>query len=172
MNMEYKTFFGKTVTHEEAIKEGISSLIVDILIKVNSISEKDFKKYDEQIHIVKNFIDENTFVIEMANDFVNNKKRLELLAEQIYDEYFNVQKIEEKSKFNSLKDNKKPLSKEERDIVKQGKAEWSDGRSAVWKSVNKKGKKTFVSNTHRAYNTAPTLKGIIKKFHEFIKSTD
>jgi hypothetical protein len=42
---------------------------------------------------------------------------------------------------------------------------------AVWKSVNKDGKVTYVTHTHRAYNTAPTLKGAIGRFHKFIKGT-
>ncbi|MDE2104840.1 MAG: hypothetical protein KGL39_46820 [Patescibacteria group bacterium] len=42
---------------------------------------------------------------------------------------------------------------------------------AVWKSVDENGKVTYVTNTHRAYNTAPTLKGAIGRYHKFIKGT-
>lgn len=35
----------------------------------------------------------------------------------------------------------------------------------------KTGKVTYVCNTHRAYNTAPTLAGAITRFHKFIKGT-
>ena len=72
--------------------------------------------------------------------------------------------------FDVLKKNKKALTDEERDKVKKGKAEWNDDRSAVFKSeVN--GKIWYVTNTHRAYNVCPTLKGAIKRFHDFIKGT-
>lgn len=81
-----------------------------------------------------------------------------------------------KSQFQVLKDNKIPLTKEERDIVMAKKAVWHHGPHgeptvAVWKSRNSKGDTVFVSNTHRAYNVAKTLLGIISRFHKFIKST-
>ncbi len=74
--------------------------------------------------------------------------------------------------FKKLQKNKKPLTDEERALVRKRKALWSNGNSAVWKSVDPKtGKTTYVTHTHRAYNTAPTLKGAISRFHNFIKST-
>jgi hypothetical protein len=81
----------------------------------------------------------------------------------------------EKSEFQKLKDNKVALTPEERKEVMDKKAVWhmnGGGPSpAVWKSVNKDGKTTYVTHTHRAYNTAPTLKGAIGRFHKFIKGT-
>lgn len=79
---------------------------------------------------------------------------------------------EKKSEFEKLKDNKVPLTDEERATVKAEKAEWSNNDSAVWKSKDPKTLKvTFVTHTHRAYNTAPTLKGAISRYHNFIKGT-
>jgi len=82
----------------------------------------------------------------------------------------------ETSKFENLKKNKKPLTDEERALVMKRKAVWHMGPKgapspAVWKSVNKDGKTTYITNTHRAYNTATTLKGAIKRYHDFIKGT-
>lgn len=80
--------------------------------------------------------------------------------------------LAEASDFEKLKKNKKPFTSEEREQVVKSKAVWSDGRNAVWKSVDPdSGKTTFVTHTHRAYNTAPTLKGAIGRFHNFIKGT-
>ena len=84
--------------------------------------------------------------------------------------------LAEKSDFEALKKNKKPLTDEERAECLKKKAVWHHGRngaasSAVWKSVNKNGKTTYVTNTHRAYNIATTLKGAIGKYHSFIKGT-
>jgi hypothetical protein len=87
--------------------------------------------------------------------------------------------IEEKSKFQKLKDNKIPLTPEERSECMKRKAVWHFGidrkrkpTPAVWKSINPKTNEvTYITNTHRAYNTAPTLKGAIGRFHKFIKST-
>ena len=80
------------------------------------------------------------------------------------------------SEFKTLQNNKKPLTTEERDLVMSRKATWHHGPSgkpspAVWKSVNKNGKTTYVTNAHRAFNTATTLKGAIKRYHDFIKGT-
>ena len=81
-----------------------------------------------------------------------------------------------KSSMEVLKENKIPLTKEERAKVMKAKAVWHHGPNgeetpAVWKSKNSKGEITYVTNTHRAYQTAPTVEGAIGKYHSFIKST-
>lgn len=84
-----------------------------------------------------------------------------------------------KSKFQKYQDNKIPLEDEERSEVMKRKAVWNMNMGknktktipAVWKSKDKNGKITYITNTHRAYNTAPTLKGAISRFHKFIKGT-
>ncbi len=81
-----------------------------------------------------------------------------------------------KSKFKNLEDNKVPLTDEERKKVMDADAVWHHGPGgatspAVWKSVNKDGKVTYVTNTHRAYQDRPTLKGAISIYHSFIKGT-
>lgn len=82
-----------------------------------------------------------------------------------------------KSEFQKLEDNKVPLTDEERKKVMDADATWHHGpngapSSAVWKSKDPKtGKITYITNTHRAWNSAPTLKGAIGKYHSFIKGT-
>ena len=77
-----------------------------------------------------------------------------------------------KNEFEKLKDNQVNLTADERKVVKDRKAEWSDGRSAIWKSVNPKtNTTTYITHTHRAYNTASTLVGACNRFHNFIKGT-
>lgn len=83
--------------------------------------------------------------------------------------------LTEGSDIKTLKANKKPLTDEEREEVLKAGAVWHHGPNgaespAVWKSVDKNGKTTYVVNTHRAYQTAPTLKGAIKHY-AFIKTT-
>lgn len=78
--------------------------------------------------------------------------------------------------FKSLEKNKVPLEPEEREIVMKSKAVWHHGphgeeTPAVWKSKDRNGKVTYITNTHRAYNTATTLKGAISRYHNFIKGT-
>lgn len=82
---------------------------------------------------------------------------------------------ERASQFETLKKHKKSLTPEEQEECLKAKAVWHHGKngapsSAVWKSVNDK-KTTYVTNTHRAFNTATTLKGAIKRYHDFIKGT-
>lgn len=87
----------------------------------------------------------------------------------------NILQEKAKNEFQILKDNKKPLSNEEHKEVMDGKAIWhhNGGKPspAVWKSIDKNGKVIYVTNTHRAFNTASTLKGAIERYHKFIKST-
>jgi len=81
-----------------------------------------------------------------------------------------------KSSYQILRENKIPLTEEERKIVMYRKAVWHHGphgeeTPAVWKSKNSKGEIIFVTNTHRAWNKASTLLGCINRYHKFIKGT-
>lgn len=82
----------------------------------------------------------------------------------------------EASAFKQLQKNKVELTPDERAEVIKKKATWSHGPNgapspAVWKSVDKNGKTIYITHTHRAYNTSPTLKGCIGRYHDFIKGT-
>jgi len=84
--------------------------------------------------------------------------------------------LAEASAFKVLTKHKVELSPEERATVMKEKAVWHHGPNgspspAVWKSTDKSGKTTYITNTHRAYNTATTLKGAIGRYHKFIKGT-
>lgn len=82
-----------------------------------------------------------------------------------------------KSKFQRLKENAVPLTSDERKQCIDAKAVWhfrkNGGPSpAVWKSVDPNTKKVmYITNTHRACQGRPTLKGAISIFHKFIKGT-
>jgi len=82
----------------------------------------------------------------------------------------------EKNEFKKLQKNKVALSDDERKLCMDRKAVWHHGPNgeatpAVWKSKDKDGKCTYITNTHRAFNTATTMKGCIKRYHDFIKGT-
>lgn len=90
-----------------------------------------------------------------------------------------------KSKYSTYQKNKIPLTDEERAECFKQDAVWHYGFSidpntgqrvkkvcAVWKSKDPKtGEVTYITNTHRAWNSAPTLKGAISRYHNFIKGT-
>jgi predicted nucleotidyltransferase len=101
----------------------------------------------------------------------------EMIQYLLLDEQYDLLNEKAKSDFEKLKDNKVALTDDERAQCMSSKAVWhfhpsKKATPAVWKSVHPETKKvTFVTNTHRAYNTAPTLKGAISRFHSFIKST-
>jgi len=79
--------------------------------------------------------------------------------------------------YKDLDKHRVPLTPEERTTVMARKAVWHHGphgekTPAVWKSVNKKTKKTvYITNTHRAFNTGNTVKAAINRYHRFIKGT-
>jgi hypothetical protein len=80
-----------------------------------------------------------------------------------------------KSHFKVLKDNKVPLTKEERDEVMRAGAVWHPSNHdkpvcAIWKSRRPNGSFVYGCNTHRAMQVKPTLKGAINAF-KFIKTT-
>jgi hypothetical protein len=86
-------------------------------------------------------------------------------------------KLARKSSFKVLKDNRVPLTEVEKAKVMSANAVWHHGPNgertpAVWKSVSKKtGKTTYISSTHRAYQSHPSVEGAIGIFHKFIKGT-
>lgn len=73
-------------------------------------------------------------------------------------------------KIETLKKNRRPLSDEERAQVEAAGAVWDDGRPAVWKSVVD-GKTWYVTNTHRCYGCAPSVKGAAREFHNGVKQS-
>ncbi len=100
---------------------------------------------------------------------MNLNKLIEVFTEEILNE-------KKKNSFDILKANKIALTKKERNKAIKAKAVWHPSSrpkpvSAVWKGKDSNGKLWYVTHTHRAYNKASTLKGIIKRFHAFIKGT-
>lgn len=166
-------------------KTRVKDSLVHTITRDKGISEKSFSEYDHIISDVANFFKINEEANSLIIEFEKNESRPEYVAEKIYEElyrnYLNEAKKKKNPKkrntFKNLQDNKVALTKEERAEVMKKKAVWyfSPGNKpspAVWKSKHPKtGKITYVTHTHRAYNTAPTLKGAIGRFHDFIKST-
>ena len=81
-----------------------------------------------------------------------------------------------KSHYKVLKQNKVPLTKEERSEAMGKGAVWHPGNHpegpvcAIWKSKRPDGSFVYGTNTHRAMQVKPTLAGAIQAF-KFIKTT-
>ena len=80
-----------------------------------------------------------------------------------------------KSEMEILKDNKIPLTDEEREKVMKAGAIWNHGPGgkpspAIWKSKNSSGEIKYVCNTHRAYQAKDTLSAAITSY-DFIETT-
>ena len=94
-------------------------------------------------------------------------------AEYVFDKYA------KKSHFKVLKENRTPLTDEERAECLKRRAVWHNHPNpkikevpAVWKSKNPyTGKISYITNTHRAYAEKPTLSSAIERYHNFIKGT-
>jgi len=87
-SMGYTDFFGKKVSHEDALHKSIRDYIVNIAMDDLHISEKSFKEVDNVIDKVKNICNKNPEIYEQTEEYYKSGKRLNLLAEKIYDEYF------------------------------------------------------------------------------------
>lgn len=87
-SMAYTDFFGKSISHENALQKSIRDLIVDVIMEDRKISEKSFKEVDSIINEVKIVCENNPEIYILAQKFYDEHKRLNLLAEQIYQEYF------------------------------------------------------------------------------------
>jgi hypothetical protein len=85
-DLSYNTIFGKSVSHDQELKNRIISYIVDILMEENGVSEKSYSKVDEIVTNVKNVFTEELFI--ETQSLYNQNKRLKFIAEILYDKYY------------------------------------------------------------------------------------
>jgi hypothetical protein len=128
---------------------------------------------DTVVHDIKVFTNKEARQMAKNEEFVQPRIVSESIA--YLKDVFLVEK-KKRSSFEILKSNKIELSKEERQECLDADAVWHHGNQkspspAVWKGKNSKGDIVYVTNTHRLYQTAATLKGAIKKFHDVVKQT-
>jgi hypothetical protein len=87
-SMGYTDFFGNKVTHETSLQKKIRNLVTDVIMEERGISEKAFSSVDDVIREVKEVCDSNPKIYEKSEEFYKSGKRLQFLAEEIYEEYF------------------------------------------------------------------------------------
>ena len=187
-NMEYTTIFGKEVSHNEALEKRIRDCITSIVVEELGISEKAFQKYDNVMEKVKELCDNKPEIYEDAQNYYENNKRLELLAEIVYDKYFGYHKIEEKLSIEEKRtdvkgkvERSKKLSKEMKDKISPlltTETEYNNGRVFRLKGFSNKGcdlgadKNGFFCFTHRARSKSyESPDKIPQKDINFIEST-
>lgn len=84
-DLSYKTIFGDSFTHEQAFKKQLISLLVDIEMDENNISEKNFNSIDSiQLKVKKLVTDE---ILKDANDKYQSGMRIKYIAEMVYDKF-------------------------------------------------------------------------------------
>ena len=88
-NLGYKDFFGKEKTHKEVLEKTIRDNIIHIIIDERKISEKSFNLYDSVINEVEQLCKNNAEIYKNAEIYYQTGKRLELLAEEYYDKFYN-----------------------------------------------------------------------------------
>lgn len=87
-NMGYTNFFGKEISHNEALQKSIRDNLTHIITDERGISEKAFSDYDSVMAEVKNVCENNPEIYEKAEDFYQSGRRMSFLAEEIYEKYF------------------------------------------------------------------------------------
>jgi len=87
-NMGYRDFLGREISHNEALQKRIRDLIVGVVVEERGISEKSFSLYDSVINEVKEICDKHPDIYTEAEKYYEKNKRLNLLAEEVYQKYF------------------------------------------------------------------------------------
>lgn len=88
-SMSYTNIFGKKTSHLEALQKDIQDKLYAILSHEKTIDEKDFANSDVLSKEIAEFFKIHHDLYLKANDYYQANKRLELLAEEIYQDYFN-----------------------------------------------------------------------------------
>ena len=83
-DLSYIDFFGKQVSHEDALKKSIQDGISEILREEGGISEKDFTNYDRVIEEAKKILSRPD-VLEKIQKLHSDGKRSSYISEIIYD---------------------------------------------------------------------------------------
>ena len=87
-NMGYVDFFGKQISHTDALKKNIKDLLCNIIMEEKNISEKAFSSIDDVYLQINNICENHPDIYEMAQSYYEKHKRLKLCAEEIYEKYF------------------------------------------------------------------------------------
>lgn len=184
-SLGYTDFFGKTVSHEDALKKKVNDMITQIYVDTARISEKDFTRYDEAIDIAKSICENNPEIYTGAQDSYEQRMRLELYAERIFWEFFDMSKAcnENLSDVEGTLERCRKIPKEMKEKILpklSSSSRYDNGRvfNLTGWNLQKKGcslgadKNGFFCYTHRARSKSyESPEKIPQKDVEFIEST-
>jgi hypothetical protein len=80
INENLASIFNRTWTYIDAV----SSSLIDIIMRENGVSEKDFTRVDVIMKNVKTLLTTNDEAKEIIGEFESENKRVEFCAEYIY----------------------------------------------------------------------------------------
>lgn len=92
LNEQMAYSFYETKSDQEQLNKKLRDLIVNIIMDERQISEKSFSEIDQVSKEVKDFCDSKPIIYTKARLYDQAKKRLQFLAEKIYERYFNLKK--------------------------------------------------------------------------------
>lgn len=168
-----KNYAGWT-SFKETFTSRVKSLIVDIFMEEDGISEKDHTAVSQTIRDVRWFFKYSKKARALLAELEQQDVRPRYAAEVIFRRWGElnefreddgiVNMMEAKTERQKLRDDQVKLTDDERaEVIVKG-AVWTDGTPGIWKSVDKNGNVQYCSNTHRAMAVSPTLAQAIKEF--------
>jgi hypothetical protein len=86
-DMSYTDFFGKKVSHDEALEKRLCDLITYIIEDEEKISEMDWTCTEWAMQEAKGIVEDDKEAMKKAQEYYDSGKRLNLLAENMYAMY-------------------------------------------------------------------------------------
>ena len=161
----------------ETFASRTKSLIVNIIMEEEGISEKSFTAVDQAIREVGRFFKKSPKACELLKELESKKVRHRYAAETIYNRWHELNEFHEDDGMGhrlneeaELRKNEVKLTDEERAEVLVNGCVWNNGSLGIWKSVDKRGNVSYHSSTPKASAVSTSLAKAIEKF-PMIKAT-
>ncbi|NMC59121.1 MAG: hypothetical protein GYA51_07035 [Candidatus Methanofastidiosa archaeon] len=88
MNEQMAYSFYETQSDDDRVNKRLRDILTNIIMDERQISEKSFSEVDQISKEVKDFCDSKPIIYTKARLYDQAKKRLQFLAEKIYERYF------------------------------------------------------------------------------------
>jgi len=88
LNEQMAYSFYETQSDDDRVNKRLRDILTNIIMDERQISEKSFSEVDQISKEVKDFCDSKPIIYTKARLYDQAKKRLQFLAEKIYERYF------------------------------------------------------------------------------------